>query len=102
VPLFDLSTTELETYLPQPTAQNDFDEFWATTLDAARDHELAPSFVPADYMLDLVEVFDTSFCGWNGERVSAGCCCRAADVSRCPPSDTSRRGGIRWTPRSRR
>lgn len=71
MPLYDLSLAELETYRPQPTAPDDFDAFWAATLESARRHELAPSFQPADYMLTDVEVFDTTFAGWNGERVSA-------------------------------
>lgn len=70
MPLYDLSLAELETYRPQPTAPDDFDDFWAVTLESAREHELEPSFQPVDCMLTEVEVFDTTFAGWNGERVS--------------------------------
>jgi cephalosporin-C deacetylase len=71
VPLFDLSRAELEGYRPEQTAESDFDDFWANTLNVARQHELAPSFESADHMLTSVDVFDTTFAGWNGERVSA-------------------------------
>lgn len=84
VPLFDLSLAELETYRPEPTAADDFDDFWATTLDSARRHELAPSFQPADYLLTAVDVFDTTFAGWNGERVSAWLLLRRDRPERVP------------------
>ena len=69
--LFDLPVDELEQYRPEPTAQADFDEFWAETLEVTRRHDLAPEWTPAEFLLDTVEVFDASFAGWNGERVAA-------------------------------
>jgi cephalosporin-C deacetylase len=71
MPQFDLPLAELERYLPEPTAAPDFDEFWATTLESARRHELAPSYTPVDFLLDTIEVYDAGFAGWNGERVAA-------------------------------
>jgi cephalosporin-C deacetylase len=71
MPQFDLSLAELESYLPEPTAEPDFDEFWAATLESTHRHDLAPSYTPADFLLDTVEVYDASFAGWNGERVAA-------------------------------
>lgn len=71
MPQFDLPLAELESYLPEPTAASDFDEFWATTLESARRHDLAPSYTPVDFLLDTVEVYDAGFAGWNGERVAA-------------------------------
>jgi cephalosporin-C deacetylase len=71
MPQFDLPLAELESYLPEPTAASDFDEFWATTLESARRHDLAPSYTPVDFLLDTIEVYDAGFAGWNGERVAA-------------------------------
>lgn len=71
MPQFDLPLAELDRYLPEPTAAPDFDEFWATTLESARRHELAPSYKPVDFLLDTIEVYDAGFAGWNGERVAA-------------------------------
>jgi cephalosporin-C deacetylase len=71
LPQFDLPLDELTRYRPEPTAEPDFDQFWAETLDQARRHELAPEYKPVDFMLDTVDVYDTSFAGWNGERIAA-------------------------------
>jgi cephalosporin-C deacetylase len=71
MPQFDLPLAELESYLPEPTAASDFDEFWATTLESARRLDLAPSYTPVDFLLDTIEVYDAGFAGWNGERVAA-------------------------------
>jgi cephalosporin-C deacetylase len=71
MPQFDLPLAELESYLPEPTAAPDFDEFWATTLESVRRHELAPTYTPVDFLLETIEVYDASFAGWNAERVAA-------------------------------
>lgn len=71
MPQFDLPLAELEKFKPEPTAAEDFDEFWAVTLESARRFDLAPEYAPADFLLDTIEVFDASFAGWNGERVAA-------------------------------
>ena len=71
MPLFDLPLDELEDYRPEPTAEADFDEFWAETLELTRRHDLTPQWTPAELLLQTVEVYDASFAGWNGERVAA-------------------------------
>jgi len=71
VPQFDLPLSELERYLPMPTDEPDFDEFWIETLDLARRHDLAASYVPVDALLETVDVFDTAFSGWSGQPIAA-------------------------------
>ena len=71
MPLFDLPLAELQRYRPEPTAADDFDTFWSETLELTRKHELNPKFTPVDFHLETLDVLDTSFSGWNGERVAA-------------------------------
>lgn len=71
MPQFDLPLSELERYLPMPTDEPDFDEFWIETLDLARRHDLAASYVPVDALLETVDVFDTAFSGWSGQPIAA-------------------------------
>jgi cephalosporin-C deacetylase len=66
--LFDLPLTDLRTYRPERAEPADFDAFWKNTLAAG--HDLAPEFHPHDAALTEVEVYDTSFAGWGGHRVS--------------------------------
>jgi cephalosporin-C deacetylase len=70
MPQFDLPLDELEQYRPEPTAESDFDDFWAKTLDRARMHDLDVTFTPAEHKLRTVEVLDVRFAGWNGERIA--------------------------------
>nr|BFE61528.1 acetylxylan esterase [Dactylosporangium thailandense] len=69
--LFDKPLEELRAYRPERTEPADFDDFWARTLAAAREHDLAPEFRPGEPDLSTVEVVDVRFSGWNGERVAA-------------------------------
>jgi cephalosporin-C deacetylase len=71
VPLFDLPLEKLRDYLPEREEPADFDAFWSRTLAEAAEHDLAPTFTPYDIPLTAVEVYDTSFAGWGGDRVSA-------------------------------
>ncbi len=71
MPQFDLPLADLERYLPDPVEPDDFDAFWAETLDLARRHDLAPVFAPVQHLLETVDVFDSRFSGWGGERISA-------------------------------
>jgi cephalosporin-C deacetylase len=67
---YDLPIAELRRYRPDLVAPDDFDEFWQSSLHAARNSELAASFAPVDAGLPLLETFDVQFSGWNGERVA--------------------------------
>jgi cephalosporin-C deacetylase len=66
--LFDLPLDQLRTYRPERVEPDDFDDFWKSTLAEA--HEVAAEFHPHDSALTEVEVYDTTFAGWGGHRVS--------------------------------
>jgi cephalosporin-C deacetylase len=69
VPQFDLSLPELQSYVATVTEPRDFDAFWQSTLREAREHDLAPSFVPVDTGLTTVETFDVEYSGFGGHRI---------------------------------
>ncbi len=66
---FDLSLDELRAYQPPRDEPPDFDAFWATTLDAARQHPLDARFDPVDFGLRLVDTYDVTFAGYGGQPV---------------------------------
>lgn len=68
--LFDLPLAELRGYRPERDEPDDFDAFWKATLAEAAGHDLAAEFRPYDAGLTEVEVYDTSFAGWGGHRIS--------------------------------
>jgi cephalosporin-C deacetylase len=67
--LFDLPLEELKNYLPQRQEPDDFDEFWAATLAAARSFPLGASFEAVDFGLRTLESFDVTFNGYAGQPV---------------------------------
>lgn len=69
--LFDLPLAQLRTYRPELDEPADFDAFWTRTLEQAADCELAARFDAYDAALTTVDVYDASFAGWGGHRVSA-------------------------------
>jgi cephalosporin-C deacetylase len=69
MPLWDLDPETLVSYAPDVAEPEDFDEFWAGTLAQARTHELALKLEPVDTGLALVEVFDVTFAGFDGQPV---------------------------------
>ncbi len=69
MPFFDLPPAALETYSSAVADPDDFDAFWAGTLDDTRRHPLAVAFDPVDVGLPLVEVFDVTFAGFAGQPV---------------------------------
>jgi len=71
VPLYDLPVTELRTYAPHVDEPEDFDAFWARTLDETRAHPLALDARPADARLRTVEVQDVTFAGFGGHPIKA-------------------------------
>jgi cephalosporin-C deacetylase len=68
--LFDLPLEELRTYRPERAEPDDFDVFWKRTLDEAAQRDLAAEFLPYDAALSTVDVYDVSFAGWGGHRIS--------------------------------
>lgn len=67
--LYDLPLEELQTYRPARNEPADFDAFWAETLAEARQHPLHAKFEPADTGLKLVEAFDVTFNGYDGQPI---------------------------------
>ncbi|MFD7795351.1 acetylxylan esterase [Streptomyces sp. NPDC059759] len=67
--LFDLPLDELRTYRSASVEPEDFDTFWAETLQEAREHELAARFEPVETPLTTVRTFDVTFAGFGGHPV---------------------------------
>jgi cephalosporin-C deacetylase len=67
--LFDLPLDQLKCYMPDRTEPVGFDSFWDNTLAKTRSHPLNPLFIPVETGLKLVEVFDVTFNGYNGQPI---------------------------------
>lgn len=67
--LFDLPLDELRTYRSASAEPEDFDSFWAKTLQEAREHDLAARFEPVEIPLKTVTVHDVTFAGFGGHRI---------------------------------
>ena len=65
----DLPLAELRSYRPEPPPAPDFDAFWAKTLDAARQVDVAVRRQPWDVPLAHVVVEDIGFPGFDGQEV---------------------------------
>ncbi len=66
---FDLPLDQLQVYRPERQEPADFDAFWQRTLAQVRQFPLAASFEPVDQGLHLVDTFDVTFNGYNGQPV---------------------------------
>ena len=71
MPLFDLDAEALARYRPDVAEPEGFDDFWATTLAEARQHDLALRAEPVDAGLALVDVLDVTFAGFGGHPIRA-------------------------------
>ncbi len=69
MPIADLPQHELARYRPELTHQPDFDEFWRSTVDSARQHTDRPSVRRVDAGVRAVDTHDVTFPGWDGEPV---------------------------------
>src|SRR5689334_7997419 len=67
--LFDLPLDELRGYRSASAEPEDFDAFWAKTLQEAREHDLAPRFEPVEIPLKTVTVHDVTFAGFGGHPI---------------------------------
>ncbi|GAA0940845.1 acetylxylan esterase [Pseudonocardia zijingensis] len=67
----DLPLDELVAYRPDVTRPDDFDAFWARTLNEARGHDLAVRVEEVDTPYRTVTVRDVSFAGFGGDRIGA-------------------------------
>ncbi|MEX0167991.1 acetylxylan esterase [Streptomyces sp. LMG1-1-1.1] len=66
---FDLPLDQLRTHRSTSVEPEDFDVFWAKTLDEARAHDLEARFEPVVTGLATVETFDVTFNGFDGQPV---------------------------------
>lgn len=69
MPFFDMPLNELQNYNPMRHEPADFDAFWQTTLEEARQHDLAATFTAHDAGLMLVDAYDVSFAGFGGQTI---------------------------------
>lgn len=63
--------TALRDHRSTQTEPDDFDAFWAVTLDQTRAHPLDVRIEPVDTGLTTVDVYDVTFAGWAGQPVRA-------------------------------
>ena len=66
---FDLPLDELKTYRPAREEPKDFDAFWKSTLDEARNYPLNAKFERVDFGLTAQETFDVTFNGFGVQPV---------------------------------
>jgi cephalosporin-C deacetylase len=67
----DLTGQALVDYRSAQVDPDDFDDFWATTLGAARQHDLGLTVTPVQTGLATVDVYDVTFAGFDGQPISA-------------------------------
>lgn len=71
MPLFDLSSPDLETHRTQVQPPEDLDRFWEQTLRQARAAGGAVLSEPTSNGLQLVDTWDVSYPGFDGQPVKA-------------------------------
>ncbi|MDY0890855.1 acetylxylan esterase [Frigoribacterium sp. CFBP9039] len=67
----DMPETALWEHRSTQTEPDDFDAFWAATLDETRAHPLDVRVEAVDTGLTTVDVYDVTFAGWAGQPVRA-------------------------------
>ena len=63
MPLLDMSLEQMRDYRPPLEEPDDFDPFWARTLEETRDHDLNATFEPIESGFETLDVFDLTFAG---------------------------------------
>ncbi len=69
MPYYDLPAEELASYSSRATPPADLAQFWTTTLAESRALGTPPIFNPVSCGLELVDVYDVQFSGFNGDVV---------------------------------
>lgn len=67
--LFDLPLDELRSYRSASAEPEDFDAFWAKTLQESREHDLDARFEPVESHLKTVKVYDVTYSGFGGHPI---------------------------------
>jgi cephalosporin-C deacetylase len=84
MPLVEWSLGDLREYRPDRVEPDDFDEFWAGTLDEVRSSPLAAEFTKVESGLTLVDTYDVTFAGYAGDRIKAWLVLPAAVIEPVP------------------
>lgn len=84
MPFFDRPLHELQNYLPQVHEPGNFDRFWQDTLEDARRYPLDPVFEVHDAGLKVIDCYDVTFSGYNGQRIKGWYLRPAATTSPLP------------------
>ncbi|MFC0672608.1 acetylxylan esterase [Brachybacterium hainanense] len=71
MPLFDLPLPQLRAYRPELAEPADLDDFWAGKLARARAHAPIIDLRPIETGLTLVETWDVTFAGHDGDPIRA-------------------------------
>ena len=71
MPFYDLPEDALKKYTPERDEPEDFDAFWNNTLKEAHAKKSDPVFDKVDYGLKLVETYDVTFSGYDGQPIKA-------------------------------
>lgn len=69
--LFDLPLAQLRTYRPEIDEPADLDDFWAGKLSRARAHAPIFQITPVETGLTLVDTWDVTFAGHDGDPIRA-------------------------------
>jgi cephalosporin-C deacetylase len=67
--LVDLSYEELLKYKPNQNKEDDFDEFWEKTLDAASSEDLRPKVEKINYAVKEIDAYKAYYDGFGGARI---------------------------------
>lgn len=71
MPQYDLPETELAKYRTAVEAPADLERFWDRTLKSARERSWDPKVERVEAGLRLIEVYDVTFSGFDGEPIKA-------------------------------
>lgn len=66
---FDLTPDALASYAPERSEPDDFDDFWARTFAEHAPGDVDLVVEPVDSFLTVLDAYDISWRGWDGERV---------------------------------
>ncbi len=70
MPQVDLPLSELLAYLPDLTAQHDFDDFWLQQRSASEKQPLHPKLTRLQYPIKSIEVYQLQYDGFDGTPIS--------------------------------
>ena len=69
MPLADLSLAECRDFRPELPEPDGFDDFWSRTCREAEQRAADPVFTPVDNGLALIDTYDVTFTGFDGDPV---------------------------------